>query len=104
MDSTQVLDGRKGRMNDLDDEQRERALRRKLNEMFKEFCGRVESVLPRKRDGDSLFSFDVPYRYRSLTACCLTTGLPCVPYSYRGLLLSKRTSELANFFLSFFSF
>lgn len=44
---------------EMDDEQRERQLRKKLNEAFKEFCRKVENVV--KKNGYSL-DFDIPYR------------------------------------------
>jgi len=44
---------------EMDDEQRERQLRKRLNEAFKEFCRKVESVA--RKNGYSL-EFDIPYR------------------------------------------
>ena len=44
---------------EIDDEQRERHLRKRLNEAFKEFCRKVERVA--KKNGFSL-EFDMPYR------------------------------------------
>ena len=44
---------------EMDDEQRERQLRKKLNEAFKEFCRKVERVA--SKNGFTL-EFDIPYR------------------------------------------
>lgn len=62
MESSQALDGRRRSMYDpdeLDEENRERQLRQRLNATFKEFCGKVEAVA--ERDGTSM-NFDIPYR------------------------------------------
>jgi nucleosome binding factor SPN SPT16 subunit len=62
IEASQAIDDSRRRMNDpdeLDDEQRERQLRRKLNDAFKDFSMKVESVA--KKNGFNL-EFDVPYR------------------------------------------
>uniref|UniRef100_A0A6V2I6E2 FACT complex subunit n=1 Tax=Ditylum brightwellii TaxID=49249 RepID=A0A6V2I6E2_9STRA len=62
IDASQTVDAGRRSMYDpdeMDDEQRERQLRRKLNEAFKEFCRKVENVA--KKNGFSL-EFDIPYR------------------------------------------
>jgi len=62
IEASQAIDDSRRRMNDpdeLDDEQRERQLRRKLNEAFKDFSMKVESVA--KKNGFNL-EFDIPYR------------------------------------------
>lgn len=59
--SQAVVNGRRSMYDpeEMDDEQRERQLRRKLNEAFKEYCRKVENVA--KRNGFSI-EFDIPYR------------------------------------------
>jgi len=59
--SLQVDAGRRSMYDpdEMDDEQRERQLRKKLNQAFKEFCRKVESTA--KKNGYSL-EFDIPYR------------------------------------------
>ena len=62
VDASQAVDAGKRSMYDpdeMDDEQRERQLRKRLNEAFKEFCRKVESVT--RKNGYSL-EFDIPYR------------------------------------------
>lgn len=62
IEASQAIDDSRRRMNDpdeLDDEQRERQLRKKLNEAFKDFSMKVESVA--KKNGFNL-EFDIPYR------------------------------------------
>eukprot|EP01082_Thalassiosira_pseudonana_P010309 g9274.t1 g9274 contig36:246525-250335(+) len=62
VDASQAVDAGKRSMYDpdeMDDEQRERQLRKRLNEAFKEFCRKVESVA--RKNGYSL-EFDIPYR------------------------------------------
>lgn len=49
---------------EMDDEQRERQLRKRLNQAFKEFCKKVDSVA--KKNGYEL-EFDIPYRDLSFT-------------------------------------
>jgi nucleosome binding factor SPN SPT16 subunit len=44
---------------EMDDEQRERQLRKKLNEAFKDFCRKVENVA---RKNNFTLEFDIPYR------------------------------------------
>jgi len=44
---------------EIDEEQRERHLRKKLNEIFKEFCKKVERVA---KYYDYDLEFDIPYR------------------------------------------
>eukprot|EP00935_MAST-01C_sp_MAST-1C-sp1_P000632 g632.t1 len=59
---TENLDGRNRSMYDpdeLDEEQRERALKKRLNQMFKDFSSKVEKVA--EREGYTV-QFDVPYR------------------------------------------
>jgi nucleosome binding factor SPN SPT16 subunit len=62
VDASQAVDVGRRSMYDpdeMDDEQRERQLRKRLNEAFKEFCRKVESVM--RKNGYSL-EFDIPYR------------------------------------------
>lgn len=62
VDASQAVDAGRRNMYDpeeMDDEQRERQLRRKLNDAFKEFCRKVENVA--RKNGFSL-EFDIPYR------------------------------------------
>jgi len=62
IDASQAVDAGRRNMYDpeeMDDEQRERQLRRKLNDAFKEFCRKVEIVA--RKNGFSL-EFDIPYR------------------------------------------
>lgn len=62
VDASLQVDGARRSMYDpdeMDDEQRERQLRKKLNQAFKEFCRKVEAVA--KKNGFSL-EFDIPYR------------------------------------------
>lgn len=62
IDASQAVDAGRRNMYDpeeMDDEQRERQLRRKLNDAFKEFCRKVEAVA--RKNGFSL-EFDIPYR------------------------------------------
>jgi len=44
---------------EIDQEQRERQLRKKLNEIFKEFCKKVERVSKQYQHN---IEFDIPYR------------------------------------------
>ncbi|KAL7519772.1 hypothetical protein ACHAWX_004526 [Stephanocyclus meneghinianus] len=62
VDASQAVDAGKRSMYDpdeMDDEQRERQLRKRLNEAFRDFCRKVESVA--RKNGYSL-EFDIPYR------------------------------------------
>lgn len=62
VDASQAVDAGRRSMYDpdeMDDEQRERQLRKTLNNAFKEFCRKVENVA--KKNGFSL-EFDIPYR------------------------------------------
>ena len=62
IDASQAVDAGRRNMYDpeeMDDEQRERQLRKKLNEAFKEFCRKVEKVA--SKNGFTL-EFDIPYR------------------------------------------
>ncbi|GMI35190.1 hypothetical protein TeGR_g3113, partial [Tetraparma gracilis] len=62
VEASEQVDGNKRSMYDpdeMDDEQRQRQLRKKLNEAFKEFCKKVETVS--KRFGNGV-EFDIPYR------------------------------------------
>lgn len=62
VDASQAVNGGRRSMYDpeeMDDEQRERQLRKKLNEAFKDYCRKVENVA--KKNGFSL-EFDIPYR------------------------------------------
>lgn len=62
VDASQTVDAGRRSMYDpdeMDDEQRERQLRKKLNEAFKEFCRKVESVA---RRNSFPLEFDIPYR------------------------------------------
>jgi nucleosome binding factor SPN SPT16 subunit len=51
---------------ELDEEQRERALKQRLNQMFKDFSGKVEKVAEREGYG---VQFDVPYRELGFNGC-----------------------------------
>lgn len=62
VDASQAVDNSRRSMYDpdeMDDEQRERQLRKKLNHAFKEFCKKVDLVA--KKNGYQL-EFDIPYR------------------------------------------
>jgi len=62
VDASQAVNGGRRSMYDpeeMDDEQRERQLRKKLNDAFKDYCRKVESVA--KKNGFNL-EFDIPYR------------------------------------------
>jgi len=62
IDASQVVDAGKRSMYDpdeMDDEQRERQLKKRLNEAFKDFAKKVETVA--RKNGYSL-EFDIPYR------------------------------------------
>jgi len=62
VDASVALDSARRSMYDpdeLDEEQRERQLRKKLNEMFKEFCKKMERVAKHHRFH---LEFDIPYR------------------------------------------
>lgn len=62
IEASQVVDAGKRSMYDpdeMDDEQRERQLKKRLNEAFKEFAKKVEATA--RKNGYSL-EFDVPYR------------------------------------------
>ena len=61
VDASQAVDNARRSMYDpdeMDDEQRERQLRKKLNHAFKEFCKKVDTVA--KKNGYNL-EFDIPY-------------------------------------------
>ena len=62
IDASQAVDAGKRSMYDpdeMDDEQRERQLKKRLNEAFKDFARKVEGVA--RKNGYSL-EFDIPYR------------------------------------------
>jgi nucleosome binding factor SPN SPT16 subunit len=62
VDASQAVDNSRRSMYDpdeMDDEQRERQLRKRLNQAFKEFCKKVDSVA--RKNGYQL-EFDLPYR------------------------------------------
>ena len=62
IDASQAVDNSRRSMYDpdeMDDEQRERQLRKRLNQAFKEFCKKVDAVA--KKNGHEL-EFDIPYR------------------------------------------
>eukprot|EP00550_Attheya_septentrionalis_P006611 CAMPEP_0198290936 /NCGR_PEP_ID=MMETSP1449-20131203/8621_1 /TAXON_ID=420275 /ORGANISM="Attheya septentrionalis, Strain CCMP2084" /LENGTH=1096 /DNA_ID=CAMNT_0043989503 /DNA_START=97 /DNA_END=3387 /DNA_ORIENTATION=+ len=62
VDASQTVDiGRRSMYDpdEMDDEQRERQLRKKLNEAFKDFCRKVENVA---RKNNFTLEFDIPYR------------------------------------------
>lgn len=62
IDASQAVDNSRRSMYDpdeMDDEQRERQLRKRLNQAFKEFCKKVDAVA--KKHGYEL-EFDIPYR------------------------------------------
>eukprot|EP00548_Thalassiothrix_antarctica_P007330 CAMPEP_0194136608 /NCGR_PEP_ID=MMETSP0152-20130528/6618_1 /TAXON_ID=1049557 /ORGANISM="Thalassiothrix antarctica, Strain L6-D1" /LENGTH=1170 /DNA_ID=CAMNT_0038833343 /DNA_START=378 /DNA_END=3890 /DNA_ORIENTATION=- len=63
VDASQTVDNNKRSMYDpdeMDDEQRERQLRKKLNAAFRDFCKKVDAVA--KKNGYPDIEFDVPYR------------------------------------------
>jgi len=63
VDASQTVDQGRRSMYDpdeMDDEQRERQLRRKLNQAFRDFCKKVDAVA--KRNNYTDLEFDVPYR------------------------------------------
>ena len=67
MEAVQSLDGGRRNMYDpdeMDEEQRQRQLKKKLNEAFKEFCKKVEATA--KSHGPGI-EFDIPYRELSFT-------------------------------------
>lgn len=67
IDASQAVDNSRRSMYDpdeLDEEQRERQLRKRLNSAFKEFCKKVDAVA--KKNGYTL-EFDTPYRDLSFT-------------------------------------
>ena len=67
IDASQAVgDGRRSMYDpdEMDDEQRERQLRKRLNQAFKEFCKKVDAVA--KKHGFAL-EFDIPYRDLSFT-------------------------------------
>jgi nucleosome binding factor SPN SPT16 subunit len=62
VDASQAVDNGRRSMYDpdeMDDEQRERQLRKRLNQAFKDFCKKVDAVA--KKNGYQL-EFDIPYR------------------------------------------
>jgi nucleosome binding factor SPN SPT16 subunit len=62
VDASQAVDNARRSMYDpdeMDDEQRERQLRKRLNQAFKEFCKKVDAVA--RKNGHQL-EFDLPYR------------------------------------------
>jgi nucleosome binding factor SPN SPT16 subunit len=62
VDASQAVDNSRRSMYDpdeMDDEQRERQLRKRLNQAFKEFCKKVDAVA--RKNGHQL-EFDLPYR------------------------------------------
>lgn len=62
VDASQTVDGGRRSMYDpdeMDDEQRERQLRKRLNQAFKDFCKKVDTVA--KKNNYHL-EFDIPYR------------------------------------------
>jgi nucleosome binding factor SPN SPT16 subunit len=62
VDASQAVDNSRRSMYDpdeMDDEQRERQLRKRLNQAFREFCKKVDNVA--KKNGYSL-EFEIPYR------------------------------------------
>ena len=62
IDASQAVDNSRRSMYDpdeMDDEQRERQLRKRLNQAFKDFCKKVDAVA--KKNGYEL-EFDIPYR------------------------------------------
>ena len=63
VEASEQVDGNRRSMYDpdeMDQEQRERQLRKKLNEAFKEFCKKVEHTA--KSCGINNMEFDIPYR------------------------------------------
>ena len=62
IDASQAVDTGRRNMYDpdeMDDEQRERQLRKKLNDAFRDFCQKVEKIAAKN---GFAFEFDVPYR------------------------------------------
>jgi nucleosome binding factor SPN SPT16 subunit len=62
VDASQAVDNRQRSMYDpdeMDDEQRERQLRKRLNQAFKDFCKKVDAVAKKNKYH---LEFDIPYR------------------------------------------
>lgn len=63
IEASQAVDNSRRSMYDpdeMDDEQRERQLRKRLNHAFKEFCKKVQNVA--RQNGYTAWEFEVPYR------------------------------------------
>lgn len=79
IDASQTVDNSRRSMYDpdeMDDEQRERQLRKRLNQAFKEFCKKVDSVA--KRHGYEV-EFDIPYRDLGFTGNPHREMVPIMP-------------------------
>lgn len=79
IDASQTVDNSKRSMYDpdeMDDEQRERQLRKRLNQAFKEFCKKVDAVA--KRHGHEV-EFDIPYRDLGFTGNPHREMVPIMP-------------------------
>ena len=79
IDASQTVDNSRRSMYDpdeMDDEQRERQLRKRLNQAFKDFCKKVDSVA--KRHGYQV-EFDIPYRDLGFTGNPHREMVPIMP-------------------------
>jgi nucleosome binding factor SPN SPT16 subunit len=79
IDASQTVDNSRRSMYDpdeMDDEQRERQLRKRLNQAFKDFCKKVDSVA--KRHGYEV-EFDIPYRDLGFTGNPHREMVPIMP-------------------------
>jgi len=79
IDASQAVDNSRRSMYDpdeMDDEQRERQLRKRLNQAFKEFCKKVDAVA--KRHGHEV-EFDIPYRDLGFTGNPHREMVPIMP-------------------------
>lgn len=79
IDASQTVDNSRRSMYDpdeMDDEQRERQLRKRLNQAFKEFCKKVDAVA--KRHGHEV-EFDIPYRDLGFTGNPHREMVPIMP-------------------------
>ncbi|CAB9516099.1 FACT complex subunit SPT16 [Seminavis robusta] len=79
IDASQTVDNSRRSMYDpdeMDDEQRERQLRKRLNQAFKDFCRKVDAVA--KRHGYEV-EFDIPYRDLGFTGNPHREMVPIMP-------------------------
>jgi nucleosome binding factor SPN SPT16 subunit len=69
---------------EIDEEQRERKLKRKLNELFKKFQLRVNAML--ERIGKETIEFDVPYRNLAFQGRCSSVEFERILYQSMSLV------------------